>query len=86
MFRVYLALAAASGLLAVALGAFGAHALRESLDAYGLSELEPETFDADLDDETLLCVVEDSNGACWLVFLDEADEVGYDFALPDLDD
>lgn len=37
MFRVYLALAAASGLLAVALGAFGAHALRESLDAYGLS-------------------------------------------------
>lgn len=37
MARLYLALAAASGFLAVALGAFGAHALRGSLDAYALS-------------------------------------------------
>lgn len=37
MSRLYLSLAAASGFLAVAFGAFGAHALRDSLDAYSLS-------------------------------------------------
>ena len=34
MARYFLSLAAFSGFLAVALGAFGAHALREQLDAY----------------------------------------------------
>ena len=34
MARLFLTFAAASGFLAVALGAFGAHALRNTLDAY----------------------------------------------------
>ena len=40
MARLFLSLAALGGFLAVALGAFGAHALRESLDAYSLSIFE----------------------------------------------
>lgn len=50
------------------------------LEPHGLQELDPETFDPDVDDETVLCLVEDGNGACWVVFLDDADEVSYDVA------
>ena len=40
MSRYFLSLAAASGFLAVALGAFGAHALRARLDAYAMGVYE----------------------------------------------
>jgi len=50
------------------------------LERHGLQELDPETFD--VDDETVLCLVEDGNGACWVVFLDDDNEVGYDAAEP----
>jgi hypothetical protein len=56
------------------------------LERYGLQELDPDAFDPDLDDETLLCLVEDGKGACWAVFLDENDEVSYDAAAPGLDE
>jgi uncharacterized membrane protein YgdD (TMEM256/DUF423 family) len=38
--RLFIALAAIGGFLAVLLGAFGAHALRDSLDDYSLSVFE----------------------------------------------
>ena len=40
MAQTFLALASASGLLAVAFGAFGAHALKARLDAYSLGVYE----------------------------------------------
>ena len=40
MARLFIAAAALGGFLAVALGAFGAHALRGSLDAYSLGVFE----------------------------------------------
>ena len=40
MARLFLSLAAFSGFLAVALGAFGSHALRNRLDSYSLSVFE----------------------------------------------
>lgn len=50
------------------------------LERFGLQELDPDAFDPDVDDESVLCLVEDGNGACWVVFLDDADEVSYDEA------
>jgi hypothetical protein len=50
------------------------------LERYGLHEIDPDAFDPDVDDESVLCLIEDGNGACWVVFLDEDDEVSYDVA------
>ncbi|NRB71893.1 MAG: DUF423 domain-containing protein, partial [Xanthomonadales bacterium] len=40
MSKLFVSLAAASGLLAVVFGAFGAHALKGKLDAYALGVFE----------------------------------------------
>ena len=46
------------------------------LKPFGLVELDLEDFPSVVDD-SVLCVVEDGNAACWVVFLDEDDAVSY---------